>query len=271
MHRFAQAELSVEGIAALGRGLPALLADATEAVQRLRRTIREHRIQIAFQPIVVLENGQIHHYEALSRLADGSSATLTIAAAEQAALAPEFDLMAVEETLRHVARVARGREVAVSINLSGRSIESPDFIRALEDVLGRFRFRPEDILFEITETAAIGDLGRATELAAKLRARGHPLCIDDLGTGAASFQYLSAFSIDFAKIDGRYVRHAATDFRDKAFLVAMVNLCRDLGVPVIAEGIEVAAQGKACQEIGVTLGQGFYYGKPMPMGEAPGG
>ena len=270
MHRFAHAELSVEGVAALGRGLPALLSDAAEAVQTLRSTIRERRIQIAFQPIVVLENKQVHHYEALSRMTDGSSASLIIAAAEQAALAPEFDLMVVEETLSHLARMARGREVAVAINVSGRSIESPEFVRALEGALDRYKMPADRVLFEITETAAIGDLGRATELAAKLRVRGHPMCIDDLGTGASSFQYLSAFAIDFAKIDGRYVRNAATDFRDKAFLVAMIGLCRDLGVPVIVEGIEIAAQAKACQEIGATLGQGFYYGKPMAMGDAPG-
>lgn len=271
MHRFAQGELSVDGISALGPGLPALLADATEAVQKLRDTIRERRIQIAFQPIVVLESGQVHHYEALSRMADGSSSTLIVAAAEQAALAPEFDLMVVEETLSHLARVTRGREVAVAINLSGRSIESPEFVRALEGMLDRFKRPPSEILFEITETAAIGNLGRATELAARLRARGHPLCIDDLGAGAASFQYLSAFAIDFAKIDGRYVRYAATDFRDKAFLVALIGLCRDLCVPVIAEGIEVAEQARACREIGALLGQGFYYGRPMAMGDAPGG
>jgi len=271
MSRFAQAELSVESIAALGRGLPALLADAAEAVQKLRDTIRARRINIAFQPIVVLENGQVHHYEALSRMADGSSATLIVAAAEQAALAPEFDLMVVEETLAHMAKLPRGREVAVAVNLSGRSIGSPEFVRALEALIDRFRLPADQVLFEITETAAIGDLGRATELAARLRARGHPLCIDDLGAGASSFQYLSAFAIDFAKIDRRYVRHAAADFRDKAFLVAMIGLCRDLGVPVIAEGIEVQAQAKACQEIGATLGQGYLYGRPMPMNAAPGG
>jgi EAL domain-containing protein (putative c-di-GMP-specific phosphodiesterase class I) len=270
MHRFAKAELSVDGIAALGRGLPALLADATEAVQKLRDTIRDRRIQIAFQPIVVLESKQVHHYEALSRMADGTSATLVVAAAEQAALAPEFDLMVVEETLSHLAKVKRGREVTVAVNLSGRSIESPEFVRALEGILDRYKVKPADLLFEITETAAIGNLSRATELAARLRHRGHLMCIDDLGAGASSFQYLSAFAIDFAKIDGRYVRHAAGDFRDKAFLVAMIGLCRDLGVPVIAEGIELAQQAKACQEIGATLGQGFYFGKPAVMGETPG-
>ncbi len=265
VQRFAQAELSVDGISALGPGLPALLADAAVAVAKLRETIRERRVEMALQPIVQLESLQVHHYEALCRLPDNSDPGPVIAAAEQAALAPEFDLMVAEETFAQLGRPPVRREVRVAINLSGRSIESPDFVDALEELLYKHKINPPDILFEITETASIGSLGRATQQVDRLRRRGHPICIDDLGAGAASFQYLSAFNVDFAKIDGRYIRNAATQPRDKAFLVAMIGLCRSLGIPVIAESIETADQAKASQSLGASLGQGYLLGKPTPI------
>lgn len=267
VHRFAQAELSVDGIAALGPGLPSLLADAADAVAKLRDTIRERRISIVLQPIVLLDTGVLHHYEALCRLPDNSDPGTVIAAAEQAALAPEFDLMVADETFTQLMRAPVRREVKVAINLSGRSIESPDFIEALEALLHKHKVQPTEVLFEITETASIGSLGRATELVDRLRKRGHPICIDDLGAGAASFQYLGAFNVDFAKIDGRYVRNAATDHRDKAFLVAMIGLCRNLGIPVIAESIESAEQAMASLALGATLGQGYHFGRPAPIRE----
>lgn len=266
VQRFAQDELSVDDIADLGPELPALLAQAAEAVRRLRETIRTRNVGIALQPIVTLETGAVHHHEVLCRLADGSSPALVVSAAEQAGLAPEFDLMIAEQTFAALAAAPfRTRETRVAINISGRSIESPDFVRALEDVLDRRPGRPADVLFEITETASIANLLRATELAARLRGRGHPICIDDLGAGASSFQYLSAFAVDFAKIDGRYIRNAATDHRDKAFLVAMIGLCRNLNIPVIAESIETPDQAKASQALGATLGQGYHFGRPKPV------
>ena len=268
VQRFAQDELSVDDVAALGPELPALLAQAAEAVGRLRETIRTRNVRIALQPIVTLDGGAVHHHEVLCRLADGSSPGLVVSAAEQAGLAPEFDLMMADQTFAVLAAAPfRTRETRVAINISGRSIESPDFVRALEAMLDRRRGRPADILFEITETASIANLMRATEHAARLRGRGHPICIDDLGAGAASFQYLGAFDVDFAKIDGRYIRNAATDPRDKAFLVAMIGLCRNLDIPVIAESIETPDQARASQAMGATLGQGYHFGRPKPVRE----
>lgn len=265
VQRFTQAQVSVDGIAALGPGLPALLADAADAVTRLRETIRERRINIVLQPILLLDTLKVHHYEALCRLPDNSDPGPVIAAAEQAALAPEFDLMVAEETFVQLTRPPVKREVKVAINLSGRSVESPDFVASLEELLHKYKVHAADILFEITETASIGSLGRATELVDRLRQRGHPICIDDLGAGAASFQYLGAFTVDFAKIDGRYVRSATTDGRDKAFLVAMIGLCRNLGIPVIAESIETQDQSKVAHALGATLGQGYLLGRPTPI------
>ncbi len=268
VQRFAQDELSVDDIAELGPELPALLAQAAQAVGRLRDTIRDRNVFIVLQPIVTLESGAIHHYEALCRLPDGSNPGPVVGAAEQAGLAPDFDLMIAEQTFAALAAAPfRSRETRIAINISGRSIESPEFVRALEALLDRRPGRPGDVLFEITETASIGNLLRATELAARLRGRGHQICIDDLGAGAASFQYLSAFAVDFAKIDGRYIRNAATDHRDKAFLVAMIGLCRNLDIPVIAESIETPDQARASQALGATLGQGYHFGRPKPVRE----
>ena len=98
-----------------------------------------------------------------------------------------------------------------------------------------------------------------------LRARKMPLCIDDFGAGAAAFRYLRSFKVDYVKIDGLYVQHAMRSAQDRGFLVAMVELARNVGAQVVAERIETEAECAAMQQLGIGYGQGWLFGKAGPL------
>jgi EAL domain-containing protein (putative c-di-GMP-specific phosphodiesterase class I) len=97
-----------------------------------------------------------------------------------------------------------------------------------------------------------------------LQTRGVRICLDDFGAGAASFHYLNALPADFVKIDGRYVRNATANRRDRAFLKAIAKLCRELGTATIAEMVETEAQAAAMTDLGIGYGQGYLFGRPSP-------
>ncbi len=123
--------------------------------------------------------------------------------------------------------------------------------------------------FEITESAKVTDLEGTNRLIQNLRTAGHHVCLDDFGTGAAAFQYLRALCVDLVKIDGIYVRDALTTPRDKMFLKAMVSLCRDLGVDVVAEMVEDEQTATFLRDCGVQFAQGFLFGRPRLVIDAP--
>ena len=103
----------------------------------------------------------------------------------------------------------------------------------------------------------------------KLRARGHEICLDDFGAGAANFEYLSALDVDIIKFDGGAMRTALANPKGRAFLKATALLCRDLGIHTIAEMIHDQASYEMVCELGIDYGQGYYLGPPVTIGSTP--
>jgi EAL domain-containing protein (putative c-di-GMP-specific phosphodiesterase class I) len=120
-------------------------------------------------------------------------------------------------------------------------------------------------MVELTESAEIEDEAAAAATLQALRARDVPVCIDDFGAGAAAFRYLKAFPADYVKVDGAYVRAAATSERDRSFVAAMVDLSLAVGARVVAEQIESEEAAQTMQCLGVHYGQGWHFGKPGPL------
>jgi EAL domain-containing protein (putative c-di-GMP-specific phosphodiesterase class I) len=118
------------------------------------------------------------------------------------------------------------------------------------------------LLFEITETAAMSQVRQVNALVQSLRGRGFRFCLDDFGAGANAFHYLRAFEVDFVKIDGPFGQDALARPRDRALLRSVVEFCREVGVPVVAEMVETEAQAVQFQKLGVAYGQGFLFARP---------
>ena len=219
---------------------------------------------IAYEPIVSLADGSIHHFEALLRLNDhpeGLSPYEFIVFAEEIDLITEFDLAMCRKVIAKLASQDADASVkGVAINISGRSINSSPFVEALNALIDRYPSVRGGLMFEITESARIRDLAHANDVIQALRKRGFQVCLDDFGAGEAAFDYLRELEVDFVKIDGKYVKDAASNSRDKAFLIAMSSLCHELGITTIAEGIESESILDFLRDCGITYGQGFVFG-----------
>ncbi|MDE2580618.1 MAG: EAL domain-containing protein [Rhodospirillales bacterium] len=264
--RLALVRFARGGAAAVGSGLASLVADAGAEAQAIRRVIAERRFRLAFQPVVALVNGTLHHHEALLRpdpIAAGPQSTQEfVTVAEAVGLAEALDLAVLAEVLAQLVRVP-GTKLAA--NISGLSLQSPAFRSRLLDLL-----RAHDggaLLIEFTETAEIDDFPAAAETVRSLRAAGIPVCLDDFGAGGAGFRYLREFQADFVKIDGAFVRRAEHSARDRDIVAAMIEAAQRVDAAIIAEMVETEAQARLMRALGVTYGQGWLFGRPRARTE----
>jgi EAL domain-containing protein (putative c-di-GMP-specific phosphodiesterase class I) len=268
LDRFAAAGKA--GLAASGfsKGLSAFLGTLAGQAESLRARLQRRGFRLAFQPIVTIADRRPHHFEALVRPHASKDGTETpqsfVTLIEAAGLSAELDLAV---TALASDSVLATRATAVAVNVSGVSLQDVSFRTSLEQTLDAAPELKGRLLFELTETAEIDDVRAARATIDSLRARGFAVCIDDFGAGAASLRYLRQFEVDYAKIDGAYVRGAETSLRDRELLAQMVDLCRAVGARVIAEQIETEAQIAIVTELGIELGQGHLLGKP---GHLPG-
>ena len=238
--------------------------DIRERIANLRRLMKERRFHAAYQPIVPLDGGDIHHVEALVRFDTRSGSPFElITFAEEVGLIGEFDMMmlnAVTNTLNEWRD--KKRKACIAVNLSARSLTAPDFQESLMAHLEEHENLSDKLLIEVTESAQVSDLSRLSEAVKNIRAAGFKVCLDDFGAGASGFQYLKNIKVDFVKIDGSYVRGAEDDYELRAFLRAMTTLCSGLGINTIAEHVETTAQANLLKELGADYAQGFLFGHP---------
>jgi len=252
----------------LSRNVHGLVDQAVEQVEGFKRVVKENAFTIALQPVVCVRSGRVHHYEGLCRFDSRrpeDSPFEYLRFAEETGMIHTFDLAMVRKALEWL----RGRPMnnptnSIAVNLSGHSVEVRSFADALFALLDKNRWAQGRLLFEITESARMSDLDVANTFIQGLRRRGHAVCLDDFGAGAASFQYLSALEVDIVKLDGSAVANARRGAQGRAFLCALTELCRRVGTETIAEKIDDRDGLEFCADCGVDHVQGFLFGKPSP-------
>lgn len=240
-----------------------MLEDTRQRMNEIRATIAGRVIEPHAQPIVDLATGKIEHYELLLRLPGGQPVSESVDFAESTGLIYEIDIAMVEIAANFL-RDDFDRP-ALAVNLSGKSLENPAWGKKFLQMLADLRIDRSRLKFELTETATVRNVKAANAVIQKIRERGHKVCLDDFGAGAAGFQYLRDFPADIVKIDGSYVRRPQLGERDMAILKGMVSLCRELKLATVAEMIETEQRAKQMQSLGVDYGQGYYFGKPIPL------
>lgn len=242
-------------------GLTALLHVAARERETLNAIIAGDQFHLVYQPIVRLDNRDLQHYEALLRLspdADGTVADTQDFAArmETLGLSMVLDLAVVARVL---AVLRTYPSIKIAVNISGASLQSTAFRDALLSQLPR----GTGLIVEITETAEITDMRAAAKTLRLLRARGVRVCIDDFGTGHATFRYLRDLPVDCLKIDGSYVRSAPRSARDREIISAMCAMAGAFDVEVVAEQVEDDEQARLMLQLGVVYGQGWLLGRPQ--------
>ncbi|MFZ5789112.1 MAG: EAL domain-containing protein [Pseudomonadota bacterium] len=242
------------------------LVNATiERIDAFGRMVRQEDFRLVYQPVVSLIGGDLHHFEALSRFEDGASPSEAIRFAEETGLVEEFDLAVLTRVAALLAAGDTDPRLAVAVNVSGRSLQSDLFAGLLQRELAQHAALAGRLAIEITESAEVKDLTRLDAILQRIRGRGFEVCLDDFGAGAASFQYLRALKVDWIKIDGLYVRRLIKGGRERAMVESLVDLCRKLQVRTVAEQIEQGEEAAVLRDIGVDLGQGWHFGKPMDL------
>jgi diguanylate cyclase (GGDEF)-like protein/PAS domain S-box-containing protein len=274
----------------------------------LTRALEAGQFALRYQPILAIETGDVVGAEALVRwehprrglLAPGEFVDL----AEETGMIVELGYWVLAEALATAGtwRRAAGRPIRLSVNVSGRQLQEPDFVATVSRLLADSHTRPDEVIMEITESVLVRDGSPALAQMTELHAHGVGIAIDDFGVGYSSLAYLQDFPVDFLKIDKSFVRNlgrrtlgaapgaaaagglgtaglatagvagggdtgpagwAVGGRRGGQLASAVVSLAQSLRLEVIAEGIERTEQRDALQALGCSLGQGHLYAEPL--------
>jgi PAS domain S-box-containing protein len=244
------------------------LHECLEWTERIHSAIAEARLVLHAQPIVNLASGKVQQAELLVRMLDRDDLSLLVPPGEFLLAAERFDLVGHIDLWVVARAIEVARDHRVEINLSGRTISDPKLIAEIERLVTRSGAPPQNIIFEITETAAAENLASAREFADRLRSLGCSFALDDFGVGFGSFTYLKHLHVDYLKIDIEFVRDLVGDEKgDRQVVQAIVGVARDFGIKTIAEGVEDQATLELLEEMGVDYAQGFWIGRPAPLDE----
>jgi diguanylate cyclase (GGDEF)-like protein len=240
---------------------------------RLTRAFQEDRFTLYYQPIVPCAGNRKtnRHIEILVRMIEADGSTVSPAAflpaAEKYNLVLDIDRWVIESVFTWLAEKANGNDqpVTVSVNLSGQSIGSKEMLKLILDKTDKTGIAPEQVIFDITETAAVANITTATGFMLTLRGRGFRFALDDFGSGHSSFAYLKKLPVDFLKIDGSFVRDILSDPFDHAMTRSINELGHLLGMEIIAEHVETPEVAEELRAMGVNYVQGHAYAKPEPL------
>jgi EAL domain-containing protein (putative c-di-GMP-specific phosphodiesterase class I) len=190
--------------------------------------------------------------------------------AEETGLICEIGLWVMRQACAQLALWNRGREaherISMSINVSGRQLQDPTFVRAVKSVLEETQVEPSTVEIEITESVMLQDFEQSLSVLGGLRELGVRIAIDDFGTGYSSMSYLSRLPIDKLKIDRSFI-NALTEDHGEHIVRAIIAMAKNLKLTVTSEGIENRIQQRLLQVLGCELGQGFLYARPMPAAD----
>ena len=241
----------------------------------LRDALEQDRFRLHYQPIVPLNapDPRPTRYEALLRVVyKGSPEENTelvlpaafIPAAERYGLMSAIDRWVIQAAFRDYAGGIGQTGARIAINLSGNSLSDETLLAFIEAQFVHHAFPPEQVCFEITETAAIHNLRRATELMTALKRRGCEFALDDFGSGLSSFHYLKTLPVDYLKIDGSFVKDMIENAHDCALVAAINQMSHTLGIQTIAEYTHSPAIVECLRGLGVDYAQGYFFGQPAP-------
>lgn len=252
------------------RSMPAAktgMAMPSEA--ELAAALARGEVQAAFQPKVALRSGAVIGVEALARWqrADGSSMLpdLFIGVAEASGLIVPLTARILRDSFAACARWrARFPGCGVAVNISPLALANPCLPDQIEAMLRQANLPPAAVTAEITESMIIADPVLAAEVLTRLRIKGIALAIDDFGTGHASLLSLMRLPFTELKIDRSFIAACDVDLEALTIIRATISLGHELGMSVVAEGIEAASIAKRLTELGCDIGQGWHFARPMP-------
>jgi diguanylate cyclase (GGDEF)-like protein len=235
----------------------------------LRTAIREGHLTVHVQPQARISDGQVVAVEALVRWEHPTRGLVFpdefIPAAERSGLIGQLTREVLGEAVAAAALWTRaGPPLRIAVNLSARSLLDPDLVEMVARTLRRHGLDPGHLTLEITESSVMADPRRTLGVLEQLRALGVALSVDDFGTGYSSLSYLKRLPVQEVKIDKSFVLALADNPEDESIVRSIVDLGANLGLSVVAEGVEDQRAWDLLAAMGCTYAQGYFLGRPMP-------
>jgi diguanylate cyclase (GGDEF)-like protein/PAS domain S-box-containing protein len=238
----------------------------------LRRALDERQLVLYYQPKAVLADGEVHAVEALLRWNHPVRGLVApdefIPTAQRTGLIKPLTLYVIDEALRQCRSWQDdGLRLAIAVNLSARNLLEADFPTQVARLLECWNVEPGLLDFEITESAMLADPTRTKLILDELSVMGIRLSIDDFGTGYSSLAYLKRLPVSEIKVDRSFVMNMDEDEDDATIVRSTIELGRNLGLDVVAEGVESEQVWKRLKALGCTVAQGYYLSRPVPAPE----
>lgn len=234
----------------------------------LRTAVNSEKVETVFQPIVDIKTNRIAGFEALSRWLHPKLGVISpfefIALAEETDMIIEVGSLVFNRAIDLLSQLPDS--VFININVSAKQLNSGHFLPTLSQRLKDHGIKPERLKLEITETMMV-DIKQAATWIERCHEAGFRVCADDFGTGYSGLQQLLDLRFDVLKIDQVFIQSVLTKQVNKTLVEAMVSLAKNLGMQLVAEGVEQQAQHDLLKQWSVDYGQGFYYGKAMSKSE----
>ena len=241
-------------------------------LSELPRAIRNRELLLHYQPKIDVRSGELAGVEALVRWKHPQRGMIPpgdfISAAEKTGLMQPLTLYVLDEALGQLARWRReGHEITIAVNLSMRNLIDPRLAEQVADALDSCELPGSCLTLEITESAIISDPAAATDVIHRLKQLGVGISIDDFGTGYTSLAYLARLPITQLKIDRSFVIDMSRNADDAAIVRSIITLGHDLGLEVVAEGVETESALEQLARLGCDTIQGYWLSRPLPPAE----
>jgi diguanylate cyclase (GGDEF)-like protein len=238
----------------------------------LRRALERDQLVLHYQPKADLQSGRVYGVEALVRWQHPDHGLLGpgefIPLAERTGLIHPLTRWVLDAALRQAGEWLRaGHELSVAVNVSTRSLLDRDFPDQVADRLAAWGVPAGCLMLEVTESAVMADPALALEVLGRLHAVGIGLALDDFGTGYSSMAYLKALPVDELKVDRSFVGHMASSNSDAVIVRSTIDLGHNLGLHVVAEGVETQDAWEKLKALGCDTAQGYHLGRPMPAAD----
>ena len=257
-------------------GMHARAVSRLQLESDLRQAIENNEFCVYYQPIVSLQTGRLAGFEALVRWNHPRRGLVSpadfIPVAEETGLIVPIGQWVLNEACAHVRQwqidSPSHRALSLSVNLSARQVAQPNLLERIKEALATSKLNPHCLKLEITESVVMENAEAAALMFKQLRSLGVQLSIDDFGTGYSSLSYLHRFPLNYLKIDRSFVMRLTTD-NDNAIVKTISTLARNLGMEVIAEGIETEEQHQQLKMLGCEYGQGYLFSRPVNNDAVP--
>jgi c-di-GMP phosphodiesterase len=241
-------------------------------IRRLTEDFSKNKLQVWYQPQIILGTEEIVGAEALLRWPDGKGGFISpltfIPLAEYSGLINQIGSWVLDEACQEVNKVAKlgYREFRIAVNVSVPQFKNPHFVEEVIQIVEKHGVKPSQIELEITESVVMDDTNMVIEALKQLRNLGFTVAIDDFGTGFSSLSYLHKLPLNRLKIDREFIRNIGKE-GEGVLAETIISLGQKLGLVTIAEGIETQFQQDYVTNLGCNESQGFFHAKPMPSEE----